>query len=105
MKIVFDRLARAELNDARVYYELEVPGLGFQFREEVKNGIRRIREYPDAWAKEKGDVRRCLLHKFPYKILYSIEEDHIYILAIANCHRRPDYWIERILDRMQPDPG
>ena len=57
MKIIFDKLAQRELQDAIEYYELEVPGLGPLFREEVKRGLRRIREYPDAWAKEKGDVR------------------------------------------------
>ncbi|MCK4640095.1 MAG: type II toxin-antitoxin system RelE/ParE family toxin [Candidatus Marinimicrobia bacterium] len=99
MKIVFDKLAQLELEDALEYYELEVPGLGARFKVEVKCGIRRIRKYPDAWAKEKNDVRRCFLHKFPYKILYSIEEDYIYIIAIAHCHRHPDYWIDRILEK------
>lgn len=99
MKIIFDKLAQVELDDASEYYELEVPRLGSRFREEVKRGIRIIREYPDAWAKEKDDVRRYLLHKFPHKILYSIEENYIYIIAIAHCHRRPDYWIDRILGK------
>ena len=48
MKIVFDQLAQPELDDASEYYEFEAPGLGARFREEIKRGIRRIREYPDA---------------------------------------------------------
>jgi len=99
MKTIFDKFAQLELEDASEYYELEVPGLGPLFREEVKRGLRRIREYPDAWAKEKGDVRRFLLHRFPYQILYSIEKNYIYIIAIAHCHRRPDYWVDRILEK------
>ncbi len=55
MKIIFDKLAQVELDDASEYYELGVPRLGSRFREEVKRGIRIIREYPNAWAKE----RRC----------------------------------------------
>jgi len=46
MKIIFDKLAQVELDDASEYYELGVPRLGSQFREEVKRGIR-IR----AWKK------------------------------------------------------
>jgi len=99
VQIVFDKLAKLELDDASEYYELEVLGLGARFRVEVKREIRRIREYPDAWTKEKNDVRRYLLHKFPYKILYSIETDYIYIIAIAHCHRHPDYWIDRFLEK------
>jgi plasmid stabilization system protein ParE len=96
MDVLFDELAVYELNDASEFYELEVPGLGIRFKNEVKKAIRRIREYPLAWSKEQDSIRRCLLHKFPYKIIYSIENDYIYIIAIAHCHRRPDYWIDRL---------
>ncbi len=98
MNVLFDKLARLEIDDAIEFYELEVPGLGKRFQKEVKQGIHRICEYPLAWTKEKGDVRKYILHKFPYKILYSIEEGYIYIIAIAHGHRRPNYWIDRILN-------
>ncbi len=78
MKVIFDKLAKLELDDAAQYYKLQIPGLGLRFKEEVKLGIRRILEYPNAWALEKEDVRRYVLHKFPYKILYSIEKEYIY---------------------------
>ncbi len=73
MKAVFDIFAKLELDDATEYYNLEVPGLGMKFREEIRQAIRRICEYPEAWTKEKYDIRRYLLHRFPYKILYSVE--------------------------------
>jgi hypothetical protein len=28
-------------------------------------------------------------------MLYSIEEGHIFVIAVAHQHRKPDYWIER----------
>jgi mRNA-degrading endonuclease RelE of RelBE toxin-antitoxin system len=75
--------------------KLQYEGLGRRFREEVKKAIRRMSEYPKAWSVERKDVRKYLLHKFPYKLLYSIEEDHLFVIAIAHQHRKPDYWIER----------
>ncbi len=95
MKVIFSKYARQELNDAAHYYELEYEGLGRRFRQEVKKAAIRISEYPKAWSAERGDVRKCLLHKFPYKLLYSIEEDHIFVIAVAHQHRKPYYWIER----------
>ncbi|QXP83101.1 type II toxin-antitoxin system RelE/ParE family toxin [Methylococcus sp. ANG] len=95
MKVVFSKYAVQELNDAVSYYELQYEGLGRRFREEVKKAIRRMSEYPKAWSVERKDVRKYLLHKFPYKLLYSIEEDHLFVIAIAHQHRKPDYWIER----------
>ncbi len=41
------------------------------------------------------DVRRCMTRKFPYGILYTIEEDYILILAVMHCNREPNYWKNR----------
>lgn len=93
MEVLFSEFALKELEDATVYYELEYPGLGETFKAEIKKSIERIIQHPLAWSIERGEVRRALLHRFPYKILYSIESDHIFIIAIAHQHRKPEYWI------------
>jgi len=93
MKIIFSKLAQRELEDAIHYHELEYSGLGKKFKEEIKKAVHRITEYPQAWSIERSEVRKCLLHKFPYKLLYSIESDHIFIIAVAHQHRKPDYWV------------
>ena len=97
MKVLFDQLAKLELDEAVAFYEVEIKGLGRRFKHEVKSAIRRIQEYPYTWPKEKGELRRYLLHKFPYKIVYSVERDYLYIIAVAHCHRHPEYWIDRVL--------
>lgn len=95
MRVVFSKYANLELEDAIHYYELEYSGLGTRFKEEVRMAALRIAEYPEAWSIERGEIRKCLLHKFPYKLLYSIEEDHLFVIAVAHQHRKPDYWVER----------
>lgn len=92
MKVKFSQLAYLELEDATNYYNFELEGLGQRFREEIKNAAKRISRYPTAWSLERGDIRKCLLHRFPYKLLYSIESDHIFVIAIAHQHRKPNYW-------------
>lgn len=95
MRVIFTRFARQELEDAVRFYELEFSGLGSRFKEEVRKAALRIAAYPQAWSLERGDVRKCLLHKFPYKLMYSVEEDHILVIAVAHQHRKPDYWVGR----------
>jgi plasmid stabilization system protein ParE len=95
MKILFSEYAKQELDDAVNYLELEFEGLGYQFKSEVKSALNRISMHPVAWSVERGDVRKYLLHKFPYKLLYSVETDHIFVIAVAHQHREPDYWIDR----------
>lgn len=95
MNVIFSKYAQLELVDAVEFYELEYEGLGLRFKEEVKKAAIRISEYPKAWSVERGEIRKYLLHKFPYKLLYSIETDHLFVIAVAHQHRQPYYWIDR----------
>ncbi len=95
MNVVFSEIAHQELIEAVRFYDREFSGLGRRFREEVKKAVQRIAKYPEAWSIEKGEIRKCLLAKFPYKLLYSIEKDVVLIIAVAHQHRKPEYWIER----------
>ena len=38
----------------------------------------------------EDDVRRCLTSRFPYGVLYSIETDEVFILAVMHLNRNPD---------------
>jgi plasmid stabilization system protein ParE len=95
MNVIFDRLAKEELTDAIEYYEIEMNGLGVRFKEETKRVLRIIKKMPEIGSPESENVRRYILHNFPYKIIYSIEKDHIYVIAVAHMHREPKYWIDR----------
>jgi len=95
MRVLFTKFAKREMEDAVRYYELEFPGLGSSFMEEVRKAALRIAAYPQAWSIERGDVRKYLLYKFPYKLIYSIEKNNILVIAVAHQHRNPDYWVER----------
>jgi hypothetical protein len=62
MKVVFSRFAVQEFQDSIAFYEIERPGLGGRFKEEIKQALRRILDFPEAWSVDRGDVRKCLLH-------------------------------------------
>jgi len=89
-------IARREFDEAKEFYEIEQPGLGTRFEEQIKHSLLRIRQYPQAWPPERKAIRRYLVHKFPYKILYSIQDEIVVVLAFAHLHRQPDYWIDRL---------
>jgi toxin ParE1/3/4 len=91
----FHELADRELNDAAQYYELETPGLGAAFVNEVERCVRAVLQHPEAGIAIQGVVRRRLLRRFPYALLYSIKSDGVRILAVMNQKRRPTYWVGR----------
>lgn len=95
MTYAFHPEAETEFLAAIDYYEECDPGLGGDFAGEVYATVANIVAHPQAWPVLRGETRRCLTNRFPYGIIYSIEPDRIYILAVMHLHRHPDYWIER----------
>jgi len=84
--------ARRELRDAAHYYESCVPGLGLDFLREVRETISRIVQWPHAWQSLDDKIRRCRTHRFPYGIIYAIEDGEVIILSVMHLHRHPESW-------------
>ena len=95
MTLIFHPEAQAEFMDSIEFYESRSQGLGEDFASEVFYAIQNILSYPHAWPVIEGEIRRCLTHRFPYGILYSIEPDNVFILSVMHLHRHPDYWKKR----------
>lgn len=96
MRYSFHPRADDEFEGAVRYYEGCQPGLGLEFAEEVYAAIGRIAEYPDAWSAMSQNTRRCLMNRFPYGVVFQVKSGMLRIIAVANLHRRPDYWRRRI---------
>ncbi len=88
--------AEQEMLDAAKYYELQAPGLGTSFLDKIKFAINDISECPERWPIIRFDIRRRLIHRFPYCLLYRIDSNEIVILAVMHLRRHPNYWIRRI---------
>ncbi len=58
--------------------------------------IERIRLMPEAWTRIGDRSRRCILKGFPYALLYIVEPSEILITAVANLHRDPEHYKDRI---------
>lgn len=95
MRVVFAPEARDEFVEAERYYDEQLPGLARLFRAEVRSGLRRVRTWPLSCPIERGEIRRLILTRFPHKLLYTIEPNYIYVLAVAHLHRKPNYWVGR----------
>ena len=84
--------ARFEFLAAVDWYDEARQGLGAEFVAEVEDAIATIEDNPTFYAELEDGIRRCLVNRFPYAILYSIETDHVLILAVMHTSRRPGYW-------------
>lgn len=92
MTFAFHPDAEIELNESIDYYESCSLGLGYDFSLEVLSSIETIIQHPLAWPAVESDVHRCLVNRFPFGILYAIDDQKIFILAVMHLHRQPGYW-------------
>jgi len=96
MKFYLHPQAEAELVYAIYYYENCEYGLGLEFAEEVYSTISRIIQYPNACTKLSTNTRRGLVNRFPYGVIFQIQSETVRVIAVANLHKRPNYWNKRI---------
>lgn len=88
--------AEEELREAAFFYDLQRIGLGTSFKEAVEATIDLICEYLDVGSPFDGALRRQLVHGYPYFVVYEHVRESIFVLAVANARRRPDYWRGRL---------
>ncbi|MCP5526731.1 MAG: type II toxin-antitoxin system RelE/ParE family toxin [Verrucomicrobiales bacterium] len=61
----------------------------------MEHAMHRILLHPEAWTPLSQEHRRCRLRRFPYGVVYSVEEDTVLVAAVFHCHRHPDSWKHR----------
>lgn len=89
--------ASEELKDAVGWYEVRRGGLGAEFFDAVGHTLNLIEAHPEAGAAAYGDpdMRRVLIPRFPYQVVYRLRPTEIVILAFAHLKRRPEFWKHR----------
>ena len=99
VKYSFHPEARAEFYQSVDYYDEREQGLGYDFAVEVFAAIERAAAYPEMWPLAHPGIRRCLVRRFPYGILYHYPQDgdEVLVAAVMHLHREPEYWIARFV--------
>ncbi len=87
--------AEEEMTESAVFYERESKGLGSDFLDEVDRVVAQIRDYPQIGQAYTPNFRRYVLARFPFSILYAVEENELLIIAVAHHKRKPGFWKNR----------
>jgi plasmid stabilization system protein ParE len=88
-------VARAEIDEAYHWYEERRAGLGEEFLAEVRRVLASVEETPRLYPVIRKDVRRALLRRFPYSILYLAEPEATVVLGCFHGSRDPRRWHRR----------
>lgn len=93
---VVRHIARRDIEDARDWYELQQAGVGQEFVDEVGATLNRVRGNPDAYAANRGGVRKAPVSRFPYVVYYLVTTTLVVVFAVIHTSRHPRSWRTRL---------
>jgi len=96
LKIRFLSQAEAELAEAADWYEARGAGLGAEFLRALDATIASVQRNPLGYQLIFKNVRRALLRRFPYSVIYSVLDGEILVIACIHGKRDPKRWQERV---------
>lgn len=96
MLVTFHEAARTEISEAVAFYNSRSPGLGDELASEIHAAVSKIIDNTDAGFTVRPSIRRHLLVRFPYSVLYSADEERLRVLALMHHRRRFGYWEDRV---------
>ena len=91
-------VAAADVEEAFDHYRAIRPELGTDFVAAFRHAADRIAALPGAWHPLDAVYRRCRLRKFPYGIIYRVDEPagRIVIVGVLHLSRDPNTWRRRV---------
>ena len=88
--------AMAEMAEAAAWYAVHGLELDAAFLDEVSRVIGMIRASPHRYPVVEGDIRRAVLKRFPYAVLFRAREDEVVVIACFHGRRDPEEWRRRL---------
>ena len=90
------RAAELDLAEGQVWCEDQCNGLGVEFRTEVSRIFDRLTETPLIYQIAYKDVRREIVHRFPYLVWYRVHGERVIVLASTHGRQDPKQTISRL---------
>ena len=93
--------AAGELRAAVAWYKEKEPSVSRRFVERTAQAREDISLWPSAAvsfmiAEDGTVIRSKSVRGYPYRVIYSVEPDAIFIVAFAHDSRKPGYWQGRL---------
>ena len=96
MRISFNSEALAEAEEATHWYRDNGGTLpAREFTQELRRVAQLATEQPGIGVPGQHGTVRLYFKRFPYTLIFRIQESSVRVIAIAHQSRRPGYWVGR----------
>jgi plasmid stabilization system protein ParE len=90
LPVVFKPAALAEFEAAVAWYETQQPGLGEEFKLEVKATLKRAVTNPGLFQSVRGRAQKARVRRFKkYALYFAIKDGTFAVLAVFHGSRNP----------------
>lgn len=90
MIIRFTPDAEAELTEAREWYSHQRQDLDLEFMQSIDDALLRVVANPHLFPIVYLDLRRVVVRRFPFAVLYEVLADEIQVIAVFHSRRDPE---------------
>ena len=87
--------AQVEAWAAEAWYRTRSLLAAERFVAALRQAVALIAENPRRWPVGRRNMRRYVLARFPFAVIYRIEDSGVCVVAVAHAKRRPGYWRRR----------
>jgi toxin ParE1/3/4 len=94
-KVQVRRAAELDVAEAQVWYEAQRAGLRADFHSEISKVFTILTENPLIYPALYRNVRRAIVHRFPYLIWYRILGEEVTVLACTHARQNRSKIISR----------
>jgi hypothetical protein len=95
-EIVYHPRADDEVFESARLYERSREGLGWRFLRAIQRAEGRISDDPLVFPILRDGIRKCPVRRFPFNVLFRVDAERVFVVAVAHHRRRPGYWLHRL---------
>lgn len=85
--------ARLQIAEAADWYDSQSSGRGDDFLRSFQETIEVICRNPYQFQVLRGELRRVVLRRFPYIVIYAVSESEVTVLRCVHSRRHPRTWL------------
>lgn len=89
-EVIFKEEANYDVLEAHNWYESRRIGLGDDFLNELEEFVKVLETDPQIYQERKHNWRYCPLKRFPYIIIFEIEQQGVVVYAVFNTYQHPN---------------
>ena len=84
-----------ELKHTIEWYDSKSSRIAENFKAEIKKSLLDLTVNPFLFQKIYKNHRACPIKNFPFRIIYYIEDNIVYILSVFHTSKNPNIWKNR----------